>query len=141
MIKVSEKLFRGSRPESFQDLCEEGISLVINLQSGAHEFFKDDKYEFESAAEFGIIELNLKCGDVFAPSAEEVSDFLDAINSHSGKAYVHCLHGKDRTGFMCAIYRMKVQGWTFEESIKEMFDLGFHKVPYIFWLKELKKYK
>jgi protein-tyrosine phosphatase len=43
---------------------------------------------------------------------------------------VHCQHGSDRTGMMCAMYRIVLQGWTEEAAIKEMIDrgYGFHEV-------------
>ena len=41
---------------------------------------------------------------------------------------VHCRHGSDRTGLVCATYRVLVQDWTKEEAIEEMLlgDYGFH---------------
>jgi len=43
---------------------------------------------------------------------------------------VHCLHGADRTGTMCAVYRMVVEGWSKEDAIKELTEggYGFHEV-------------
>ena len=42
--------------------------------------------------------------------------------------FIHWQHGSDRTGTMCAIYRMAVQGWPKAEAIREMTDgeFGFH---------------
>ena len=39
---------------------------------------------------------------------------------------VHCQHGADRTGTMCAVYRIAVDGWTKKEAIREMRDGGFN---------------
>ena len=51
---------------------------------------------------------------------------------------VHCWHGADRTGMMCAVYRLAVEGWTKEEAIEELTEggYGFHSVwknivPYV----------
>jgi protein tyrosine phosphatase len=43
---------------------------------------------------------------------------------------VHCQHGADRTGTMCALYRIAVQGWSKEEALREMQagGFGFHGV-------------
>jgi hypothetical protein len=38
---------------------------------------------------------------------------------------VHCHFGSDRTGTMCAVYRVAVQGWSKEEAIAEMTQGGF----------------
>ena len=44
--------------------------------------------------------------------------------------FVHCQHGADRTGTMCAIYRLVEQGWSKDEAIREITDggYGFHSV-------------
>ena len=38
---------------------------------------------------------------------------------------VHCLHGSDRTGLVCATYRVLVQDWSKEEALAEMLEGGF----------------
>ena len=42
-----------------------------------------------------------------------------------GPFLIHCLHGADRTGTMCAMYRLVVQGWSKDDAIKEMTEGGF----------------
>jgi len=41
---------------------------------------------------------------------------------------VHCQHGADRTGVVCAMYRVVYQGWTPDEAIDELRHggYGFH---------------
>jgi len=39
--------------------------------------------------------------------------------------FIHCQVGAHRTGVMCAIYRVAVQGWPTDEAIREMTDGGF----------------
>jgi len=41
---------------------------------------------------------------------------------------VHCEHGADRTGIVCAMYRVVYQGWTPDEAIDELRHggYGFH---------------
>ncbi len=135
MELVANNLYRGQRPKSFYDLQAKGIKVVINLQSGAHELLNNDTYEHERASNFEMIEYNIKCSDITPPSKKQVKEFLDLVSKHSlDKVYVHCLHGKDRTGFMCASYRRKVLGWGYAQTIKEMFSKGFHKVPYLWWV-------
>lgn len=43
---------------------------------------------------------------------------------------LHCQHGSDRTGTMCAMYRICVEGWTKKDAIEEMKkgDYGYHKL-------------
>jgi protein tyrosine/serine phosphatase len=56
-------------------------------------------------------------------------------------AFIHCQHGADRTGTMVAVYRVRVQGWTKEDAIKEMMEekYGFHHVYEEVVLKFLNK--
>jgi protein tyrosine/serine phosphatase len=42
-----------------------------------------------------------------------------------GAVLVHCMHGADRTGLVCALYRMAVQGWSRDEARREMLHGGF----------------
>ena len=44
--------------------------------------------------------------------------------------FVHCQHGADRAGAMCAVYRVAVDGWTKQQAIDEMTQggFGFHSI-------------
>ena len=59
-------------------------------------------------------------------------DVLEAVrimaSPRNRPLLVHCLHGSDRTGLVCATYRVLVQGWSKEDAIEEMVlgDFGFH---------------
>ena len=54
---------------------------------------------------------------------------------------LHCYHGADRTGLLCAAYRMLIENWTVEEAVKEMVlgGFGYHQVyhPYVTILQKL----
>lgn len=141
---VTNNLYRGPRPKSHEDLKPFNIGVVVDLQSGAYEKITNTKYEYEDPGDFLMTHINMFCGDMWPPSAPEVDRFMKIVLNaqHWGvNVYVHCLHGKDRTGFMCAVYRMIICKWSFKEAVKEMFSFKFHKFPYIFWLLWLRKYK
>lgn len=142
MIIVSGSLRRGPRPQFFSEIIhlrDQGVKTLINLQSGFYEQFNDDEYEVSTPQELGLRCIDIPCSDFGPPKPWQVDKFITAIQNFA-PVYVHCLHGKDRTGFMVAAYRMRVQRWTFRQAVTEMFDHGFHKIPYIWWLWELKKY-
>ena len=48
----------------------------------------------------------------------------------TGPVLLHCRHGADRTGLICALYRMVTQGWTRDAAIEELMNgnYGFHPV-------------
>ena len=57
---------------------------------------------------------------------KEVVRFLKIVTDpNRTPAFVHCQRGADRTGTMCAIYRVAVQGWSKDEAIAEMTKGGF----------------
>jgi protein tyrosine/serine phosphatase len=38
---------------------------------------------------------------------------------------VHCFAGIHRTGAFCALYRMEFDGWSNEQAVQEMKELGY----------------
>jgi protein tyrosine/serine phosphatase len=48
-----------------------------------------------------------------------------ATDTNNLPVFVHCQRGADRTGMVCAMYRITVCGWTKEEAIRELKDGGF----------------
>jgi protein tyrosine/serine phosphatase len=63
------------------------------------------------------------------PETDQVLEFIKIIkNPDNQPVFVHCQHGSDRTGLMCAMYRILVQDWTKDEAIMEMVlgGYGFH---------------
>lgn len=143
MIQVSEGLYRGPRPKDFRVLKEMGVVWVINLQSGIYELFHEDQYERQHAYQFGMFEMDYGLSDFTAPDSVIVHEAIDLIKQcvdAKQRVYVHCKFGADRTGFVIAAYRIKHMGWSFEKAVAEMFALGFHKFPYLWWVPSLKSY-
>lgn len=144
--KVSERVYLGPRPLSFNELAKLRTSAdqritVINLQSGIFEFFNDDEYEDEDARYHGMLEINFRLSDFFAPSIATLKSIAEAIDFCLIKGdviYVHCKWGKDRTGMACAAHRILNEKWSPEMAIQEMYDNGFRQFPYFFWVKNLR---
>lgn len=138
--QVSNYLFRGPRPPSFEWLHEAGFKRVINLQSGVFQFFHHDRYEEPVRPLLGITSLEYHWSDIFAPELWMLGDVAEIMRDaldEKVKTYIHCLHGKDRTGMACAAYRIIYQNWKHADAIVEMKALGFHTFPYWFWIKQL----
>jgi len=117
--KVSDALFRGAQPtpEGFKELQALGVKTVINLRSS----HTDD----DEIGTFPFRKVRIRC-KAWDPDQDEVEEFL-RVATHPGNqpVFVHCQHGADRTGLMCAIWRMAVQGWTREQAVDEMTKGGF----------------
>ena len=48
-----------------------------------------------------------------------------ADDASCAPALVHCVAGRDRTGTMCAVYRMECDGWKPARAAAEMRGYGF----------------
>lgn len=134
-------LYRGPRPDSLEDLKALNCQTIIDLESGLFEFLNDRAYEEDGwAGQSGVKIRHLPLSDIFPPTDFEIRAFISMVGRglDRGSVYVHCLHGVDRTGFMCAAYRILLQGWSPVDAINEMLALGFHKFPYWFWIRKLK---
>jgi len=117
--KVSNDLYRGAQPtaEGMQQLEKLGIKTVISLRS-----FHSDRGEMEGTA-LVYEHIFMK---TWHPEDEEIIRFLRIVTDpNRTPVFVHCQRGADRTGTMCAIYRVAVQGWSKDEAIEEMTKGGF----------------
>ncbi|HOX07168.1 MAG TPA: tyrosine-protein phosphatase [Planctomycetota bacterium] len=132
--KVSETLYRGEQPtpEGFTELKKLGIKTVVNLR-GLHS----DKDEIKESKVEGLAAEHIRFQTWHAEDEDVIKFLKTAGDPAKAPVFVHCMHGSDRTGLMCAIYRVVVQGWSKEEALEEMTKgpYGFHEV----W-KNLPKY-
>jgi protein tyrosine phosphatase (PTP) superfamily phosphohydrolase (DUF442 family) len=133
--KITTNLYRSAQPtaEGFQNLQKMGIKTVINLRS-----FNSDRDEIGNT---GLLREHIFM-KAWHPERKEVVKFLQIVTDEKRYPILfHCQHGADRTGIMCALYRIAVQGWSREEAIQEMKEggYGFHTiwVNLPTWLDEL----
>jgi protein tyrosine phosphatase (PTP) superfamily phosphohydrolase (DUF442 family) len=117
--QVSEELYRGGRVThaGAEQLRCAGINTVVNLRLVGRE------EKPLTCAGLNYVHIPFK---VRQPDEDQVVQFLRVVaNSNCQPVYVHCTHGSDRTGMMCAVYRVVVQGWTKEEALCEMTEGPF----------------
>lgn len=139
---VSDHVVRGGQPdpEGLKYLHAAGVRMVINLCGGPNlvSMFKGSAGgsscvespevadEREMAKTLGLEFTSIPL-DVFRhPSQQSLASFIDIVsNKDNGPVFVHCLHGRDRTGLMTALYRVVCDGWTAEKAYQEMLECGF----------------
>jgi protein tyrosine/serine phosphatase len=117
--KVTDTLYRGAQPtkEGMKNLEEMGIKTVLNLRS-----FHSDRDELEGT-NLNYEHLTMKA---WHPEDKELVHFLKLMNDKKHTPlFVHCQHGADRTGTLCAVYRIVFCGWTKEKALEEMTEGGF----------------
>jgi protein tyrosine phosphatase (PTP) superfamily phosphohydrolase (DUF442 family) len=117
--KVSDDLYRGAQPDEggIAALKTMGVRTVVNLRST-----RSDRELVEST---GIAYEHIYM-QPWHPEREEVVRFLRITTDPARTpVFVHCQRGADRTGMMCAIYRIVVQDWPKQDAIDEMVHGGF----------------
>lgn len=134
--RVSDTLYRSAQPTAagMQALKKMGVKTVVNLRA-----FHSDADELRGTGLAGE-HIPMKAWD---PELQEAVLFLQIVTDPARQpVLVHCQQGADRTGAMCAVYRIAVQGWSKEEALREMREggYGFHevweKIPA--WIGDLK---
>ncbi len=126
--RVSDGLFRGGQPKEkgFDELSRLGIKTVINMRA----IDSDRRYV---AKKFNYKHIGFHPSK---PSLEEVTTFLKIVNDKANyPIFLHCYFGTDRTGMLCAIYRIVVEGKSKKQAIEEMKKHGFH-----FWHRNLLRF-
>jgi len=117
--RVSPTLYRCAQPDAagMQAIEALGIVTVINLRA-----FHNDHDEL-AGTKLLSEELSVKTWHI------EDEDVIRVLRTCQDPAkqpvLIHCQHGADRTGVMCCMYRVVIQGWTKEAAIREMTDGGY----------------
>lgn len=121
--KINDSLYRSAQPtaEGMTNLVSLGIKTVVNLRDNHSD---DD--------EIGDLPLKAKRIEIFTANMKEkyVDEFLAVVtDTNAVPVLVHCQHGADRTGTMCAMYRIMCENWSVDDAIDEMQNGGFGYHP------------
>lgn len=125
MYKLSNDLYRSAQPDrkGFNALEKKGIKSVLNLR----EYHTDN-----SEAKYTSIKLYKIALAAGSLTEKELLNCLVAIEKAPKPVLVHCWHGSDRTGAVCAAYRIVKQNWEVKDAIEEFTKgpFGFHSGVY-----------
>ena len=108
------RLYRSAQPTKagMKWAKEFGIKTVVNLR---HWHTDTDEIGKTKLRAFHIVFATMW------PETRDVRRFLKIVrNKKNWPILVHCLHGSDRTGMMCAFYRLEVEFYRIEDAIEEM---------------------
>jgi protein tyrosine/serine phosphatase len=116
--QVTPLLSRGAQPDlaAYPLLAASGVKLVVNL--------RDDPLPMEPQAvlDAGMKYAAFPMNGWERPNKTEVDAILGVVIGSvlkSQGAFIHCLHGDDRTGVICACYRIRHDGWSNHAAIEE----------------------
>lgn len=139
MIKITQVdtgIWRGPQPvtsEDYRQLQDLGVTRILDLETGAR-WLRDGEPLADAllADRFGIRTYNHPMGAVAPPTYLEL---IQAVNFmvNQRPVYVHCRQGVDRTGIVCAAYRIRIQRRGVNYAVNEMKALGFH-IWYFYWI-------
>ena len=131
--QVSERLFRGGQPREggVSKLRELGIHTVINLR-GASDRTRAEEAEVRAS---GLNYFNVALPNWARPQDSRVARIFEVIDApESGRVFVHCKDGVDRTGLIVALYRMTHDGWSSNQALAEAEREGMRRTQ--FWMRD-----
>jgi protein tyrosine/serine phosphatase len=138
--QISPNYFRGGelKGSAASDLAARGVKLVIDLRSDG-----DVKAtEARLVASAGMKYVRIPMSTRVAPTSEQISEFMSLVTNPANQpVYVHCVHGRDRTGTMVAVYRMVKHKYSNEQAFAEMRSFGFTPEDYPSLAAFVKSYK
>jgi tyrosine-protein phosphatase SIW14 len=113
-------------------LAEYRIGTVVTLRPvrDPEENANSDTWEEEVCNARCVRHVRLAPQEVQGEAAldEMAVGFLAVMDDAANHpVLVHCVAGRDRTGTMCAIYRMEYDRWTVDQSLAEMHAFGYDR--------------
>lgn len=120
--KITNGLYRGSAPspkdvEWLKNTL--GIKKIVSLDQ-----LTGDRIDRVCQA-LGIEHINAPIDHTKSSLIKVLSHNLKDLLLNGGPTYLHCLHGKDRTGLIAALFKCKYMDVNPEKAIKEAESLGF----------------
>lgn len=122
--EVVDGLYRGSAPSpgDVETLKEDfGIKRIVSLDE--ESALRIDRVCKLLDIQHVVIPIGFP--NVIGDIVEFLKHDLEELFLKGGPVFVHCLHGKDRTGFAMAVLEVKYLGKKPEDAIEEAKALGF----------------
>jgi protein tyrosine phosphatase (PTP) superfamily phosphohydrolase (DUF442 family) len=132
---VDQHLLRGAQPSAIgiQTLRALGVTTILDLTLPD----RNGQAEKAEAERNGLAYTNMPMDSVVRPTTEQVASILSTITNATGRVFIHCQAGKDRTGTIVACYRILEAHWTSEQALREADQ--FRMAAYATWLREFVK--
>ena len=120
--RVTPLIWRSAQPtaEGLREMERRGVKTVINLRHN------HDDGEEAGGTKLRLFRVRMNTWHI---EDEDVALALATLRKKENAPFLlHCQHGADRTGIVCAMFRMVEQGWSREEATREMREggYGFH---------------
>jgi protein tyrosine/serine phosphatase len=122
-IDAGQAIYRGGQPDDRGGayLSALGVSNIVKLNLGPRGLASGWTRDMRGAFIYKPIDFWHQT--FLEPDPETIG--LAVANIVPG-TFIHCSHGRDRTGLVVACYRHWVQKWTKQAAQREMLAQGFH---------------
>ena len=134
-IRVTDKLIRGrsvSNPIKIYMLKKHGVKQIIDLRNPATERTQILPMLIERflCKLFNIKYINLRYSHKMEnlPDTSFFANINNLILQNSGQTYIHCRHGKRRTGVCVAIHELFNTDKNKKEILKNLYNRGFQEL-------------
>lgn len=120
--KVTDGLFRGGKPSSndLHLLKEKGIKKIVSLDEEIGKSIRP------ICKKLGLEHMIVGLTDGNDPKVSVLKKIVIPSLLDNGPTYVHCRHGKDRTGMCIAMFRVH-SGWPVYDALSEAYDFDMGK--------------
>ena len=123
LYKIDSGVNRSEQPshKDFKALEKYGIGEVLNLRN---------RHSDDDEAAGTNVKLQRVKTKAHSINEEQLIEALRIIKNRKAPIVIHCHHGSDRTGAVCALYRVVFQNVSKEDAIHEMTEggFGFHRI-------------
>ena len=106
-----------------------GIKTVVSLRDGEKSNDMEEEKYLHGETDLSFVRILPRAwwaSDGSVPAEIGLAQFREVMDDPANyPVLVHCYAGIHRTGAFCAVRRMDHDGWTSEEAIKEMRNLGY----------------
>ena len=126
--RVNDQIYRSAQPDAtgFHALQQMGVASVLSLRQTLSDAL------LAKGADLGLFRVSMKSRYVAEKNGARVVQAVRDLRAgmQRGPVLVHCHHGADRTGLICALWRVLYQGWSRQSAIDELTGggYGFHPI-------------
>ncbi len=124
---VAPGIMRGSQPSEaslklLRDYC--GVKTILDLRND-NEKVESERHLVEK---LGMDFINIPMSGAQKQGVDKIEQCLNIMRDKSRQpVFVHCQAGKDRTGMICAAYKIKYDSWRLEDALFEMLAYGYSR--------------
>jgi len=125
--RVDAGVYRGRPPRSpaeFERLRSAGVKTILDLQIVVPQV---SLREERLAAEYGITYRHYPVSPFPGGTDEIEGAYRLLLRKQDYPIYIHCYQGRDRTGLLVGLYRVRCQGWQPKDAYDEMTRSGMHE--------------